>query len=145
MPRHNTQITGVLNRLHKKLSPADRASITQSLVDYMVAHNLQADDFNPTDDFLDALLPGLQHDNVDWEGFASVKEIHGTEVKRRFYDQVRNLKRQGAKLNARVTAAKDLFDEDDESYESTSKIQKTEKHSQSPMLKLDQQTPDDQD
>ena len=145
MPRQNSQITAILNRLHKKLSPADRSSITQSLVDYMVAHNLRAEDFTPTDDFLDLLLPGIQQENVDWEGLATVKDILGTEVKRRFYDQVKNLKSQGTRLNTKVAAAKDLFDEEHDSYESVSKFQKTDKHSQSPMLKLDQQTPDDQD
>ena len=111
----------------------------------MVAHNLRAEDFTPTDDFLDLLLPGIQQDNVDWEDLVTVKDILGTEVKRRFYDQVKNLKSQGTRLNTKVAAAKDLFDEEHDSYESVSKFQKTEKHSQSPMLKLDQQTPDDQD
>ena len=40
MPRNQTQITCILNRLHKKLSPADRSSITQSLVDYMATADL---------------------------------------------------------------------------------------------------------
>ena len=122
MPRQNSQITAILNRLHKKLSPSDRASITKSLVDYMVAHDLRAEDFTPTDDFLDLLLPGIQLDNVDWEGLVTVKDILGTEVKRRFYDQVKNLKSQGTRLNTKVAAAKDLFDEEQDSYESVSKF-----------------------
>ena len=122
MPRQNSQITAILNRLHKKLSPSDRSSITQSLVDYMVAHNLRAEDFTPTDDFLDLLLPGIQQDNVDWEDLVTVKDILGTEVKRRFYDQVKNLKSQGTRLNTKVAAAKDLFDEEQDSYESVSKF-----------------------
>ena len=78
---------------------------------------------------VDVLLPRLARENVDWEGLASIKDIYTTEVKRRLFDHLRNLKRQGTKLNHRVTAAKDLFDEEEESYESTSKLQKYEKSS----------------
>ena len=75
MPRHNNQITAILNRLTKKLTPADRESITRSLVDYMVVHNLQADDLSPCDDLINVIIPGIVRDNVDWEGVTSIKDI----------------------------------------------------------------------
>ena len=103
----------------------------------MVHYNLHAADLDITDDLVDNLLPRLAQDNVDWEGLVSIKDIYTTEVKRRLFDQLRNLKRQGAKLNNRVKAAMDLFDEEEESYESTSKIQKSEKPGLSPILKHD--------
>ena len=145
MPTRHPQITNIHNRLNKKLTPADRSSITHSLVEHMTNYNLHAADLDITDEFIDVLLPGITRDNIDWEGLVSIKDIYTTEVKRRLFDQVRNLKRQGAKLNNRVIAAKDLFDEEEESYESVSKLQKSEKPSLSPMLKHDQQVHDDQE
>ena len=145
MPRQFTQITNINNRLNKKLTPVDRESITHILVDHMVAYNLNAADLDITDEFIDVLLPRLARENVDWEGLNSIRDIYTTEVKRRFFDHLRNLKRQGTKLNHRVTAAKDLFDDETVSYESVSKLQKSEKPSHSPILKQDHQTPDGQE
>ena len=140
MPRQFTQITNIHNRLNKKLTPADRDSITNSLIDHMATYNLNAADLDITDEFVDCLLPRIARENVDWEGLVSIKDIYTTEVKRRLYDQLRNLKRQGTKLNNRVTSAKDLFEEEEESFESASKLQKSDKPSLSPILKQDHQS-----
>ena len=104
----------------------------------MTNYNMLAADLDITDELIDVLLPGIARDNIDWEGLVSIKDIYTSEVKRRLFDQVRNLKRQGAKLNTRVNAAKELFDEEEESYESASKLQKSEKPNLSPILKPDQ-------
>ena len=86
MPTRHPQITNIHNRLNKKLTPADRSSITHSLVEHMTNYNMLAADLDITDELIDVLLPGIARDNIDWEGLVSIKDIYTSEVKRRLFD-----------------------------------------------------------
>jgi len=70
MPKKQTKTTAVKDRLTEKLAPTDRASITDCLLNHMVANSLQADDLGSFDDLLVDLLPMLPKVNKDWEGIA---------------------------------------------------------------------------
>jgi len=70
MPKIKPKTTAVINRLTDKLNGTDRASITNCLLDYMVANSLQAAELGSFDDLLVNLLPMLSKVNKDWEGIA---------------------------------------------------------------------------
>ena len=106
MPKKQPKTTAVKDRLSEKLNPTDRASITDCLIDYMVQNNLQADDLGTFEELLVDLLPMLSKRNKDWDGIIHERILKGTEVRRRFSDHLRNLKKEAEGLNARVTAMK---------------------------------------
>ena len=117
MPKKLTKTTAVKDRLSEKLNPTDRASITDCLIDYMVQNNLQADDLGTFEELLVDLLPMLSKRNKDWDGIIHERILKGTEVRRRFGDHIRNLKKEAEGLNARVSAMKIplIIDDSDDS------------------------------
>ena len=84
-------------------------------MDYLVTHNLQVEDINTNDDFLDLLFTRFAQYNNEWQGITSVKDIQGSEVKRRLCDHIRNQKRKGDKLMVQINAARELMEDDEES------------------------------
>ena len=106
MPKKQPKTTAVKDRLTDKLNGTDRASITNCLLEHMVANNLQANDLGSFEELLVDLLPMLSKANKDWEGIIHERILKGTEVRRRFGDHIRNLKKEAEGLNARVTAMK---------------------------------------
>ena len=107
MAGKNSQSTSIKTRLNKNLNKADRESITESLIDYMASHSVSAAELAGDDDLLTNLLPLLSKKNSDWEGITHVRELKSTEVKKRVFGHIRNLKKLGEKLNAKADAAKD--------------------------------------
>ena len=105
----------VKNRLKKKLSNDDRVAITQALVDHLVTHDLEVEDISTTDDFIDCLFVRLAQYNPDWIGIRSVKDLKGTEVKKRLQEHVRNQKKKDSKINVQIDAARALREEATES------------------------------
>jgi len=71
MPKKQTKTTAVKDRLTEKLNSTDWASITECLLNHMVANNLQAADLSSFDNLLVDLLPMLPKVNKYWEGIAS--------------------------------------------------------------------------
>ena len=105
----------VKNRLKKKLSNDDRVAITQALVDHLVTHDLEMEDISTTDDFIDCLFVRLAQYNPDWIGIRSVKDLKGTEVKKRLQEHIRNQKKKDSKINVQIDAVKALREEATES------------------------------
>ena len=105
----------VKNRLKKKLSNDDRVAITQALVDHLVTHDLEMEDISTTDDFIDCLFVRLAQYNPDWIGIRSVKDLKGTEVKKRLQEHIRNQKKKDSKINVQIDAARALREEATES------------------------------
>ena len=66
MPRSITRSSAIKNRLDKTLKKSDTAAIEVSLIDYLTAHDVKAEDIGLDDQFIAALLPRLAQLNPDW-------------------------------------------------------------------------------
>ena len=102
------------------------------------------EDISTTDDFIDCLFVRLAQYNTEWQGIRCIKDLKGTEVKKRLLEHVRNQKKKDSKINVQINAARALREEATESDCSEMQVLVSDANSCKGELKNDQKVQESQ-